>query len=84
MVLGVLRQVAVLAGLGDLADDGGPLDALELLELDLERGGAGGGQRDLLHGGTSFGAGIGPMRSRHQARRPRDCKPGDAVRRREP
>ncbi len=37
MVLGVLRQVAVGARFGDGARDGRPLDALEALELLLER-----------------------------------------------
>jgi hypothetical protein len=49
MVLGVLRQVAVRARLGDGRDDLGPLHRLEVLELGVELVVARAGQRDLFH-----------------------------------
>src|SRR5262249_33102861 len=49
VILGVLRQVAVGARVGNLLDDAGPLDLLAVLELPLQRLVAGLGHRNLVH-----------------------------------
>src|SRR5262249_1267933 len=49
VVLGILRQIAVRASVGDLLNDAGPLDLLAMLELGLERGIALGGHWYFFH-----------------------------------
>src|SRR5690349_12778131 len=49
VILGVLRQVAMRARIGDLLDDARPLDLLAMLELGFERGIAGRGHWNLVH-----------------------------------
>ena len=49
VILGVLRQVAVRARIGDLLDDARPLDLLAMLELVFEHGIARRRHRNLVH-----------------------------------
>ena len=49
VVVGVLRQVAVRARLGDRLDDRGPLDGLQPVQLGLEALGTFDGHRNLAH-----------------------------------
>src|SRR6056297_2147439 len=49
MILGILAEIAMLARLGDGADDGGALDRLEVLELLFQRFVTGGCHRYLFH-----------------------------------
>lgn len=54
MVLGVLAEVAVLAGDTDGLGDAGPLDILEALQFFAQACVAGGGHRDLVRHGSLY------------------------------
>ena len=50
MVFGVFGQIAMLARLGNGADDSGAFHAFQLLQLFVQSDEAGTGHRDLFHG----------------------------------